>query len=1712
MSDSNQSPSTREGVFSADLHGVHFDFLKERIPAWFSQSSDQRQQELGDHELQLPDWYRSATSEQKTALAEQHTRYRETLNQIDDKLGRIKNIFEFAEPLLKAGIKARFKLDLDVRKVFFARKYGFKSRDDLYGVLVFDQQGDQSLQYEYRGISLLEAALANFEPDEEKLLRCNDCHVITDWENYDGDVLPTFAAINSRARPIAPHEFVKLCRALDLGAQYQKHIEEIVQPQDSKAREALEQQLEEHQRQQLAMATEIARGQFTTREGSRQIASGISDDVYQMLKALLTGTRSATLDGRPVTFSRLKIFGIELVGPLLIGPSRSASDRVERLAVYLPNDPSHPLKEYASSAEFMADLRAQLHSSAYRRYFSQFIPVRQQGVFFAQFNTLYQPAGLTAQSDFPLQSRPEKLPMDETSIEGNPWLQLRQRAIEKLYADARAVAVPTDDEDRNARAARLQSYLGAVVSVFNLAAFVIPGLGPIMLAVGAAQMCEEAFEGIEAYEQGEPKEMWAHFASVALNGALVGTGATVLPKIQLSSMVDQLKPVTMANGKQKLWKADMTPYKASVTLPAEATPDESGLYVHEGKKILAIENDHYQVSQDPLSGLYRIQHPTRPEAYAPELVHNGEGTWRHELERPLNWEGVKLMRRLGSVVDGFSDEQLEQIRQVSGVDNGVLRRLHVEGESIPAILLDTIRKFRAYGDAATVAREIREGSLSSRLCTYAASLAVELPGWPTGKAIEVFSDDGLSGPSVKYGNVEAASKNVIRVSRSELMSGKLPERIIASMSEADVKSLLPHYTPGTVEERITTLRKQIEQKAINDRARLTRSLYAEQQPSANPAVAVIQRDFSHLPAAMVQELMAEATPAERATLNADKRVPLRLAEGARRLQQQMRLTRAYEGVYLDDMAETDTETLVLNSLKALPGWIDDIRLEIREGDIEGELRASVGLESASERKVLLRMNDGRYETRNARDEHLHGADDLYASIQHALPDRHRLAIGLPHVGQGAQLKVKVIEHLLAHDQLRPLLNMQPRLQPFFRVPTRLSGERIGYSLSDHPDVGQWAYTVSHRVRDLYPAMPQEMQDELIARAGDRIDTVLTHREREYASLKRTLANWNNALLLDASDEERLSPDFQRQLDARRAISEALQNAWRYSGEWDPDITGGPAGQTIQLREIDLEGQLEELPRLSANFNHVTNVDLSGTGIADADGFLRNFKRLRKLDLSNNELEKMPEPVGAMVHLVELDLSDNEIEFDQQAVTQLSKLTRLYFLNLEGNPLRLSPDIGQMPDLMQVLLAATGINTWPVGIFDQPRPRTLYLDLRANRLDIIPQVEPGSAQAEIVARTLISQEPNAISAENLRRVRDYRRSVGYPPDRDLVLGVGDSKHWTAGLTQEQWTDKQDVWADLEREPGSEAFFNELRKLANSQDAKTTNEAARIDLCRKVWSMVEATAANTALREKLFRMAAAPSTCVDAGAQVFNAMGLEVLIVQAYDLSAERLEPELLILARGKSRLDELGKIAGERVAELLAEGRPFVEFDETGLPRPHYDEQGQLLEDIDEVQIHMIYPTRLAGREHLDLPWQSRELMYGAPDVTEEMITQAYKRVLDKEKGPLLQERLIQQSFWVDYLKRHYAEQFSALYAKAEPLLDLQAAQQAWLDADSEVQKIHWRSEIVRLAKLLGKPDSEIKPGMVMSDAQYYAEMEAIAAREKALLGKLTHEAMQRANL
>jgi flagellar biosynthesis/type III secretory pathway chaperone len=269
--------------------------------------------------------------------------------------------------------------------------------------------------------------------------------------------------------------------------------------------------------------------------------------------------------------------------------------------------------------------------------------------------------------------------------------------------------------------------------------------------------------------------------------------------------------------------------------------------------------------------------------------------------------------------------------------------------------------------------------------------------------------------------------------------------------------------------------------------------------------------------------------------------------------------------------------------------------------------------------------------------------------------------------------------------------------------------------------------------------------------------------------------------------------------------------------------------------------------------------------------------------------------------------------------------------------------------------------------------------------------------------------------------------------------------------------------------------------------------------------------TRLREKLFDMAAAPTTCADAGTQLFNAMGVEVLVHEAYALVNKGLvESELVSLAQGRSRLDELSKIGRARVVELEQQGRIHPRYDADGHLIPLLDEDGNFVRYIDEVQIHMTYGTALA--ERLDLPWQSRLMRFEEPDVTLMMIEAAYRRVLALEEGDLLRDSIIEQDFWRTYIQGSNRRAFNELRRRTDAALDLQIAQAEWGRSADLSERSRLRGKITALAKVLGKPESDVPLGRVMTDAEYSAELESIEAEKQSLLKKLTQEAMDRAKL
>jgi hypothetical protein len=1601
--------------------GEHFDLLKARIPGWYSGAIVQRQQELSDHELTLPHWYAKASPDLWNSLKDSHSRYRERLNQVDNRLGNIQDIRAFAEPLLEQAILDEFGFALNVNEVYFVRKYGRKTRDDFFGALVLDSEGGHFYRYEYRGTSLLEAALANFAPEEARKPACADCNLITTVRpSLGGAVVPSTDAVRAGALSIAPEAFAKLCRTLDLGRQYQEHISAVLRPDDSKTYNPLDHSLEEHHRQGLALSIQIARAK-----------ADISPTIYQMLQQVAEGASDVTLDGQAVRFTSLKVFDIELVGPLLIGPDLENSRRVVPVVAYLPGDPEHPLKAYASSADFMAELRRRLHSGAYRRFFSRFVPLRQQGAFFRQFKHLYQISPMADdQADFPLKSSLRNLPMGTEPIPGDLWGSLRLRQIEKIQADARAVAVPTGVEDKKARLARLDSYLDAVVDVFNLAAFVVPGLGPLMLTVGAVQMFNEAFEGIEAFERGETREMWAHFSSVALNTAFVATGAAVLPHIRWSSTVDQLEPVQLANGESRLWRPDLSVYQSELQPPAASSSDSQGLYRVENQQVLPLGEQRFEVQQDPQTLRYRIRHPSRPQAYQPELTHNGSGAWHHELEQPRTWEGPTLMRRLGHGVKDFSDAELEQIRLASATPQDVLRRLHVEGEPVPALLTDTLGRFDLCRQIDTFIGQLQsEEPLGHDLAEPMLHLLTQYGPWPRGLKLKIV--DGAGRTRWEYVRPSEGETPVREASLTEakVRTPALLKNLIEAVDAAGVDLLAtasPPIAKAHMDARVRHLRQALAETAVNEKVQLLNDYYALGETRGDPRVALIKSRFPSVPATAIEQVITLAGTEELqqmaawdfADANQTKPIPLRIAEELRHFQRVVRLNRAYEGLYQDALVTADTPRLVLATLETLPGWSGTLRIELREAVVSGTLIDSIGPQNAAQTKVVVR-DDERYQAFDDNGNELSHWGSLFDALQHALPDAERRAMARPSIHHGDLLKEAVGASPVDRDALARRLKM-PALKPAFKSPMRLASGQVGYPLGGLRDWLGLGRTAESRVLELYPSYTAAQTDALLRALGDGAVRELQRRNVELKMLRRDLDRWVATLgWRDVGNHPTVVPQTIRQV-----MAEQIERCWRRQTR----LVVAADLRTIGY-ELDLSGlDIGALPELTADFSHVGVLKLRDMGLTlhHCESFLSGFSSIRRLDLSRNRLIDIPRALEGMRDLETLQLEANRIGLTPRSVDILQGLTRLRNFDLDNNPLGRLPDFSRLPDLERLNLKNTGITAWPTGLRDQPLE---LIDLRDNGLTQVPDhlLDPPAERAHATARlnrvTLLQGNP--LSEVVQQRLRDYWVTVLQTRPEWAVLrlpeafgfsasvGPSNMQQWLLNLPAGQLADKRAVWQSLADEPQSGEFFELLHRLAKSYQSLKDYP----DLQARVWQMLDAMGRSTELRDELFDLAGQPA-CEDRAALSFSYLEIRLMIHNARALAVGTDEAATLFqLAKGLFRLDEV-----ERIALQDIQRRRDAINARTDLTN---DQKIENLALIEEVEVRLAYRAGLKDR--LGLPGQpAGGVFLTLGDVSPDMLDAAANQVLELDDSPQQFQSLVGRDFWIDYLKQQHGAAFQAL--------------------------------------------------------------------------------------
>ena len=1598
--------------------GPHYALIQNTLPDWLHTTAWHRAQALARAPLNLLPELQHAPAALHAALKAANAQAWAAQNSVDQRLKDLQDVYTFAEPLLIAALQKQYGLTLDVRTTYV---FLVSSRGPIL-------QGSTS-----RSLSLLNAALQNFSRSER----------FTDSSRYisQPDARGHFD-IKAHHTRMSIEQFVDLCRELDLGAQYAKHLQPHLQPALPADQNSLQAQVIASQQAALNTAAHLA-----------QLRGEIDPATFHLLQRTVKGERGA------MQFYRLSVMGALLTGVLLIANDLDLARDTAPVVAYIPHDPHGAIQAYPSTLAFREALSKKLQDSAYRQFFSQFVDRPQQPTF--------------------IHGLQQRTPYSASRIDGELWPQLYQAALNKILNDGREQAVSTAQADSRARWAWWDTFSHILESALNVVLFVatpfVPLLGEAMLAYTAYQLLDEVVEGVVDLARGDAVEAASHFVGVVSDVVQLAT-FSVGGKLLESAFVNQLKAIEV-KGKQRLWNPDPKPYQQAVQLPDESIPDEFGVHAHAGQQLLPMDGAHYALTPDGASGDYRVQHATRPEAYAPPIRRNPS---------PRAWSDTRRLRELGP----FNTAQQQQILATSGLDHGVLRAVQADNLAAP-LLDDTLKRVRLNQQAAEIPEQLRTGKPVDEDTYWSPYIARELPGWPQDRAILVYENADLSGDHLRFG--EADATQTLSISRDELNQGKLPEHLVDSLDTSELTTLLGEL-PQSRTQQIEALRNRLADHLAQRQGSLFAYLYRHSEDLTTAHGLRVREACPGLPKSLVKHVLEQALPEELSRLDTPSHLPLRLKNIAREWHGQAKAAHAYQGFYDPQLLGRDTEQMLLDTLRVYSDSLEDCRIEIRQHTPIATVRASAGPAHASQHRLLIK-NAGGYELHDNTGQAPQPSRELFDAVLNALPAAKRKALGY-EPGDGKALKRWVMNTLRTPASRR---TVQADL-PLWLQPAKDTEVLVQKPM--HATVGWFCHlfpsALERRIKTLYPYADPAVIDTYLRTLDDPQQLQrFEAREAEKDQLHEDLMQWVN----DAPEEA--SPGLSHQ---RRALAKGMLRAW----ESNIDTTA----QDFFISHLQLPGDLGNLT-LRANFDHVLHLELSANQLLDSDmAFLNHFPRLISLTLRSNQLTTFPPAVRGMTSLTHLNIMDNTLLWDAADLTQLAEMTQLRQLNLSDNrSLTRAPNLSEMPDLEALSLNNTGVQDWPDGLFEQPRPWGFHLDLQNTAINSVPQFLPWAPQAEVVAWARLDR--NHLTADAEQQLVSYRLAAGLDPYRTYPP-KGDSTYWVDKEPQADQPALKDLWLDLEQEHGAQGFFEVIKSLEFSDIFETLangqqHEAGRAQLTAKVWRMLQAMHGDHKLRSRLFLVASNPVNCADAGAQVFNAMGVEVRLAEINrNPSSGARERELADLARGKSRLDRLNRFVKADIAQRIkpiTEGGQGLRFSSevvNGVPG-----------SVDEVEVYLAYQTAL--QERLKLPWVSPHMSYRvSADVSPIQIENAFDTVKVPEAGDGLVTALLEQPFWDQYLRETYAPRFQASLDHAnallEPLDDLSFAQNQWANAPEE-ERLVQKPRLLALADALNVPHADVLTGQPMTTAAYERILAAgftdDVPSQTDLARRLTREALQR---
>ncbi|WP_256669117.1 dermonecrotic toxin domain-containing protein [Pseudomonas sp. MN1F] len=592
------------------------------------------------------------------------------------------------------------------------------------------------------------------------------------------------------------------------------------------------------------------------------------------------------------------------------------------------------------------------------------------------------------------------------------------------------------------------------------------------------------------------------------------------------------------------------------------------------------------------------------------------------------------------------------------------------------------------------------------------------------------------------------------------------------------------------------------------------------QLAAGDAPGVIQQVYPGLPQAIVEELLRNATATEHLSMT-NGRVPLRIAEEVRHYQQQLRLARAYEGLYLNCVRSWDTDRLIAHTLEQYAGWSADTRLELHQRSQWPRQRDSVGPLNASHVKAISSSEAGYIVHHSEQATAATSAHpSLYGALCEALPE----AMASLGIDAAAGLRQWVQNApLLPRNALRQVLGMHT-VRPGFRSPMRLADGRLGYPLSGGHSTAD-SNVPRQALLDAIAATGLAEHTQWTADQVLRMVTVNRTRPQALAHLQ-LLREQRDILQAKLNDwSEAISPASDQAAHDYHILRESILQHW-----YDTALEQGlEHSAELRIQQVPLADIPLILPDFfTARVRRLTLHDLPSGALAGwaqnerlLQRLLRQMPNIDSLQISrpydprstpSSFLFSIPTISESLPGLQRLAITNQNISLSESDLSLLSGLDQLRYLDLSGN--RLAQN--NSPSFHELTLDYLGLNQmqlsqWPIGIGSDALGRIAQLSLRDNNLRSLPSFLLNEAET-ISTAPQISLQGNSINESHLQRLRLNERvdMSGITTDqtaalseqltrirserqqmRDAIDGWAHASSSSNPLTQEALADRQRI---------------------------------------------------------------------------------------------------------------------------------------------------------------------------------------------------------------------------------------------------------------------------------------------------------------------------------